>query len=41
MCFKIDGYAVGVQHGFQRICDLLAEPLLYRKALRKEPNQAG
>lgn len=30
-----------MQHGFQRVCDLLTDPLLYGKALGKEPHQAG
>jgi len=37
MGFKKNGYAMGMQHGFQSICNLVANPLLYRKTLRKEP----
>ncbi len=39
--FQVDGHAVGVQHGLQRIGDLLPDPLLDREAPRKEPHQAG
>src|SRR5215216_4302473 len=36
-----NGNAVGMQHRFERVCDLLADPLLDRKALRKKPHQAS
>src|SRR5258706_15851490 len=41
MSFKKNCYTMWVQHRFQSICDLLTNPLLYSKALRKEPHQAG
>src|SRR5574341_84381 len=41
MSLKKNGYAMGVKHGFQCIRNLLTDPLLYRKALGKEPHEAG
>jgi hypothetical protein len=41
MSFKKNGHTVWVQHGFQGVRDLLTDPFLYGKALRKKPYQAG
>src|SRR5258705_8745791 len=40
MSFKKNGHTVWVQHDLQGVRDLLADPLLDGKALRKEPYQA-
>src|SRR5215211_3505728 len=39
--FQKNSDPVRMQHGLQRVGDLLADPLLYGEALRKEPHQAG
>ena len=41
MGFEKNGNSVRVQHGFESICDLLADALLHRKSFRKKAHHAG